>query len=104
MAIETYADTDTCVQCHGIVPDEGTHMVEEDGQLCTCAIDVWLRFENPDDADDEPVAEANTFHELNRFRVDWYLTSVGQVTSVYFDTYAEAEAWLTQEGFLDFTS
>ncbi len=97
----TYADSDTCTECWGIVPPDGVTMVEEDGQLCTCPLDVWLRIP---DGEEESEAEANTYRELNRFYVAWYLTAVGLVTRVYFDTYAEARAFLEQEGFQDFTS
>lgn len=67
------------------------------------ALDVWLRFE--DDDDEEAEAEANTYAtEAGRFRVDWYLTSVGLVKSVEFDTLAAAYAWLEREGFRDFSA
>jgi hypothetical protein len=67
------------------------------------ALDVWLRF--AEDDDEEAEAEANTFAtEDGRFRVEWYLTSVGLVKGVGFDTLAEAHAWLTREGFQDFSS
>lgn len=67
------------------------------------ALDVWLR--HVDDEDEaEAEAEANTFRDGNNFRVDWYLNSVGQVTSRTFSTYEQATAWLEAEGFQDFTS
>jgi hypothetical protein len=65
-------------------------------------LDVWLRHI---DDEEEAEAEANTFRvDDYRYRVDWYLNSVGLVTSVEFATYNEARAWLEQEGFQDFTS
>ena len=76
----------------------------------TC-LDVWLRFhETPNDADengdDEPAeAEANTYRTPDGYRVEWYLNAVGLVKSPpLFDTYAKARAWLTDNGFQDFTS
>ncbi len=65
------------------------------------AVDVWLRI--PDD-EEEAEAEANTYRDGDGFRVDWYLTAVGQVTSVYFGTYDEARTWLEAEGFADYTA
>lgn len=64
-------------------------------------IDVWLRI--PDNVEDA-VAEANTYHDDDRFRVDWCLSAVGWVKSRYFDSYDAAAKWLTDEGFQDFTS
>lgn len=64
------------------------------------ALDVWLRFNG---SDEESEAEANTYPDGDRYRVDWYLTAVGLVTSVWFDTYAESQAWLENQGFEDFT-
>lgn len=64
-------------------------------------LDVWLRIP---EGEEESDAEANTFKdEYGWYRVEWYLTSVGLVSNVEFRTYAEAEAWLTAEGFRDFT-
>jgi hypothetical protein len=64
-------------------------------------LDVWLRIP---DGEEESEAEANTFRDGDRYRVEWYLTAVGLVKSVEFTTYNEARAWLEQEGFQDFTS
>ena len=65
------------------------------------ALDVWLKFEHEDD--EEPTYEAYTFREGDRFRIDWYHNSVGQVTSLYRDTYEEARIWYEENGFRDFT-
>lgn len=65
------------------------------------ALDVWLKF---DGDDEDAVAEANTFPDGDGYRVDWYLTAVGLVRSVQFDTLEAARAWLTAEGFADFTA
>ena len=72
-------------------------------------LDVWLQSETLyDDVTGEPYeetrAEANTFREDGQFRIDWYLSAVGLVKSVYFDTYEEATAWYEREGFQDFSS
>ena len=74
-------------------------------------IDVWLRVSDDDDHSDfDPLpdgsypAEANTYETEDGYRVDWYLTAVGLVKSVHFNTLAGAYDWLRREGFEDFTS
>lgn len=75
-------------------------------------LDVWLRFADPEDYPgltedelDESEYEANTFlNEDNTYRVEWYHTAVGQVSSKWFLTYAEATAWLEDVGYQDFSS
>jgi hypothetical protein len=65
-------------------------------------LDVWLRIP---EGEEESEAEANTFKdENNHYRVEWYLTSVGLVTPVFFATLADAHTWLEHEGFEDYTS
>lgn len=67
------------------------------------AVDVWLRFDKEDDEESE--AEANVFtDDPDHFRVEWYLTAVGLVTRVYFETYDKAREWLEAEGFEDFSA
>lgn len=62
-------------------------------------MDVWLRM-----VGDEVDAEANTrVNDAGQYVVDWYLTSVGLVKSVAFDTLADAYDWLEAEGFEDYT-
>jgi hypothetical protein len=68
----------------------------------TAPLDVWLRFESPDDEESE--AEANTYNDHGVYRVEWYLTAVGLVKSRSFDFYEDAVAWLTAEGFVDYSS
>lgn len=73
------------------------------------ALDVWLKFdaENSGEgypADEEASHEANTFKRGGKFVVEWYHTAVGQISRKEFDSHAEAQAWLTAEGFQDFTS
>ena len=65
------------------------------------ALDAWLRIP---DGEEGAEAEANTYRTADGYRVDWSLTSVGLVTSVGFGTLAEAHAWLTAEGFTDYTA
>lgn len=71
-------------------------------------LDVWLRFYDPptDESGEEYIAEyeANTFEDDGRFVVEWYHNDVGQVTSVYFDTYKQATTWLEEAGYQDFSS
>lgn len=66
------------------------------------ALDVWLRIP---EGEEESEAEANVFaDEPEHFRVEWYLTAVGQVITKHFDTYGEARAWLEGQGFEDFSA
>lgn len=73
-------------------------------------IDVWLRVGDDEHDDFSPLpsglypAEANTYLTETGYRVDWYLTSVGLVTSVEFDTLADTYDWLEAEGFVNYTS
>lgn len=72
-------------------------------------IDVWIRTSNEDDdfspgEDGYYNAEANTYLTELGYRVDWYLSAVGLVKSVEFDTLADAYDWLEAEGFEDYTS
>ena len=67
----------------------------------TKPLDVWLRIP---EGEEESEAEANTFAEKDSFRVDWYLTSVGLVSSNHFDTYQSSCKWLASQGFEDYSS
>ncbi len=67
------------------------------------AIDVWLRFDDPEN-DFEAEAEANTYFTETGYRVEWYLTAVGLVKRVEFDTLADAYDWLEDEGFVNYSS
>lgn len=64
-------------------------------------IDVWLRIL---DDEEEAEAEANTYLTETGYRVEWYLTAVGLITSVEFDTLADAYDWLEREGFVNYTA
>ena len=70
-------------------------------------LDVWLKFDHVlDDCDDDTAShEANTyFNEDGTYRVEWYLSAVGLVTTVTFPTYEKAEEWYEAENFQDFSS
>jgi hypothetical protein len=65
------------------------------------ALDVWLRIP---EGEEEAEAEANTFVWLGVYHVEWYLTAVGLVKTQWFHTHEAARAWLTAEGFEDYSS
>lgn len=66
------------------------------------ALDVWLRFDSPED--EEASHEANTYrNEDGTYRVEWYHNAVGLVTTVDFDTLADAYDWYEANGYQDFT-
>jgi len=68
----------------------------------TC-LDVWLKFDAPDD--EEASHEANTYRTPDGYRVEWSHPAVGLISSSQlFPTYPEACAWLTANGYQDFTS
>lgn len=66
-------------------------------------LDVWLKFDHPED--EETSHEANVYfdRDSSSFRVEWYHTAVGQVSTKHFDTYRQATEWLESNGYLDFT-
>lgn len=71
------------------------------------ALDVWLRFDSPED--EEATYEANTYKDVDAggveiYRVEWYHTAVGQVTTISFSTYEKARAWLEAAGYQDYSS
>lgn len=64
---------------------------------------VWLAFDS--ETDEEPSHEANIFRGgPSAFTVEHCHTGVGLITTEHFDTLAQAEAWLTEAGFQDFSS
>ncbi len=66
-------------------------------------LDVWFAFDDP--FDEEASHEANTYKtDRGRYRVEWYNTAVGLVSSREFATYDEAAEWLTDCGYQDFSS
>ena len=74
--------------------------------LCAEALadgqDVWFLFDEEDD--EEPSHEANIYLDDESVRVEWCNTSVGLVSTRYFDTYDGARQWLTDGGYTDFTA
>lgn len=70
--------------------------------MATITEETWLLF---DDEDDEEASHAaNVNRTRDGFRVEWWNESVGQVTTVDFDTLEEAHAWLETAGYRDFTA
>lgn len=70
-------------------------------------LDVWLKFDRETDLsedDDMATHEANTYKTPDGFVIEWYLNSVGLVTSEWFCTLEEAHEWYEREGFQDFSS
>lgn len=67
----------------------------------TGALDVWLRFESPED--EEASHEANTYLTETGYQIRWYNNAVGLVTCVDFDTLADAYDWYESNGYQDFT-
>ena len=66
-------------------------------------LDVWLRFDSPDDEESE--AEANIREDRGSYVADWSLTAVGLVkSSPEFDSYHDAETWLEAEGFENYSA
>lgn len=70
-------------------------------------LSVWLLFDEPPRSapdDDYASHEANIYADGDGYRVDWCHTGVGLITSVQFDTYRAAAAWLEAGGYQDFSS
>lgn len=71
-------------------------------------LDVWLRipeFDDEGNENEEAEAEANIREDRGAYVADWYLTAVGLVkSSERFPTYSDARAWLTAEGFDDYSA
>lgn len=71
--------------------------------VTSSSLDVWLRFN--DNYDTELAEyEANTFMTVTGYLIEYYHNDVGQVSSVEFDTLADAYAWYEENGFEDFSS
>lgn len=66
------------------------------------ALDVWLLIEEGEE--EEATCEANTYLTEYGYAVEWYLNSVGLVTTVHFDTLAEAHNWYETNGYEDYTA
>lgn len=67
-------------------------------------LDVWLRFEHPDD--EEPTHEANTYEngDDGGVVIEHYHTAVGLVTAVWHPTYESAKQWYAAHGYDDYSS
>ena len=63
---------------------------------------TWLKFKN--DTDEEPTHTANIFSEDDGVRIEWWNEDVGVVSTVYAPSIQNAERWLTDHGFTDFTA
>lgn len=63
---------------------------------------TWLKFDAPDD--EEPTHGANIFPEGDEMRIEWWNEAVGIVTTVHASTIQNAERWLTDRGFTDYTA
>ena len=64
---------------------------------------IWMLFDDPED--ESPSHEANvTRLPDGRFKVEWSLVGVGQVTTETFNSRNEAERFLSERGYRNFTS
>lgn len=59
--------------------------------------EVWLAFESEDD--EEATYEANTTLTETGYKIEWSHTAVGLVTTIEFDTLADAYDWYEEHGF-----
>ena len=62
----------------------------------------WLKFEN--DTDEEPSHGANVITEDGETRIEWWHEAVGLVSTVNASSVRNAERWLTDRGFSNFTA
>lgn len=65
-------------------------------------LDVWLKFDS--DEDEIPTLEANTRMTVTGYAIDWYHIGVGLVTSLEFDTLADAYDWYESNNFSDYAA
>lgn len=63
---------------------------------------IWFKFDAPDDED--PAYTANVFPEDDGARIEWWNEDVGYVYTVNARSIQNAERWLTDRGFSDFTA
>lgn len=63
---------------------------------------IWLKFDAPDD--EEASHAANIFTEDDGARIEWWNEAVGIVSTVNASSVRNAERWLTDRGFADFTA
>ena len=62
---------------------------------------IWFKFDAPDD--EEPSYTANVFTEDDGTRIEWWNEDVGYVYTVNASSIQNAERWLTDRGFIDYT-
>lgn len=63
---------------------------------------IWFKFDAPDDED--PSHTANVFTEEDGARIEWWNEDVGVVSTVNASSVRNAERWLTDRGFIDYTA
>ena len=63
---------------------------------------IWLRFANADD--EEPTHAANIYPEDDMARIEWWNEAVGIVYTVHASSVQNAQRWLTDRGFTDYTA
>lgn len=62
---------------------------------------TWFKFDAPDD--EEPSHTALVFTEDGETRIEWWNEDVGVVSTVDASSIRNAERWLTDRGFTDYT-
>lgn len=63
---------------------------------------IWLKFDAPDD--EEASHAANIITENGEVRIEWWNEAVGLVRTVQASSVRNAERWLTDRGYIDFTA
>lgn len=63
---------------------------------------IWLKFDAPDD--EEASHAANIITEDGETRIEWWNEAVGLVSTVNASSVRNAERWLTDRGYIDFTA
>ena len=63
---------------------------------------TWLKFDAPDD--EEASHAALIFTEDGETRIEWWNEDVGIVRTVHATSVQNAERWLTDRGYTDYTA
>ena len=63
---------------------------------------IWLKFD--DEHDEEASHAANIFTDGEGARIEWWNEAVGLVSTVNASSVRNAERWLTDRGYIDFTA
>ena len=63
---------------------------------------IWLKFDAPDD--EEASHAANIFTEGDEVWIEWWNEAVGLVSTVNASSVRNAERWLTDRGYIDYTA